>query len=364
MPPSQSAREVASQSSHFMSYARAAAMKPSAPALSPAPYKPFAMSKSQRSSPPSPAAAGLVNGDGKNNCFLNSVLQCLWHCAPFKGTLLAHRGVVSAQHHPIPHALLCVFEAMAAQAPAVDPVALRTALAELPGGRFGMGAMADPGDVLLELQRCLTDVPGLGAVVNDAFGLRVSIATVCTGCQRRCCCVDAHYEQHVYAPVDALLAHAACHPQKRLADVIRAISPERKTCDACGTVNDAHRLLSSAPAALTLLLAWKPCDAYGSTDARREAIAQVMRLVTPSLSVCDVFGASNVAVGLHARARYNLASLICSYGNHYMALVRQAAGSFVLYDDHKVSPVGDWQAVSAKFQKGLIQPVMLFYLAQ
>lgn len=30
------------------------------------------------------AAPGLRNATGEYNCFLNVVLQCLWHCLPFR----------------------------------------------------------------------------------------------------------------------------------------------------------------------------------------------------------------------------------------------------------------------------------------
>ena len=31
---------------------------------------------------------GLANG-GRNNCFLNAALQCMWHCKPFLEAILA-----------------------------------------------------------------------------------------------------------------------------------------------------------------------------------------------------------------------------------------------------------------------------------
>ena len=35
-----------------------------------------------------PGEAGLQNETGDYNCFLNVVVQCLWHCAAFKDALL------------------------------------------------------------------------------------------------------------------------------------------------------------------------------------------------------------------------------------------------------------------------------------
>ena len=35
-----------------------------------------------------PGEAGLQNATGEYNCFLNAVVQCLWHCTAFKDGLL------------------------------------------------------------------------------------------------------------------------------------------------------------------------------------------------------------------------------------------------------------------------------------
>lgn len=59
---------------------------------------------------------------------------------------------------------------------------------------------------------------------------------------------------------------------------------------------------------------------------------------------------------------YRLTSMVCYYGQHYMALIRsRQTQSWLLFDDASVSQVGDWAAVVRKCQAGRIQPSVLFY---
>ena len=43
---------------------------------------------------------GLRNLAGEYNCFLNVVLQCLWHCRPFRDALMQHQWQVMRPDSP------------------------------------------------------------------------------------------------------------------------------------------------------------------------------------------------------------------------------------------------------------------------
>ncbi len=44
-------------------------------------------------------AAGLQNSAGELNCFLNVILQCLWHCSCFRTAVMAwHSSVYEVWH--------------------------------------------------------------------------------------------------------------------------------------------------------------------------------------------------------------------------------------------------------------------------
>ena len=86
-------------------------------------------------------AAGLSNEAGDYNCFLNVIIQCLWHCTEFRAAVLAwppefHLAdpVVAALHQ-----LLQAVQAAGhgtSQRGVVNPNRLREALSALPGQNF------------------------------------------------------------------------------------------------------------------------------------------------------------------------------------------------------------------------------------
>jgi ubiquitin C-terminal hydrolase len=62
---------------------------------------------------------------------------------------------------------------------------------------------------------------------------------------------------------------------------------------------------------------------------------------------------------------YRLRSLVCYYGAHYFAFVLLPDRcEWVAIDDARVSPVGSWQDVRAKCERGRVQPSMLFFEKQ
>jgi hypothetical protein len=47
-------------------------------------------------------ATGLSNEAGEYNCFLNVIIQCLWHCADFRaqvGCMLGYKNSFVPSHH-------------------------------------------------------------------------------------------------------------------------------------------------------------------------------------------------------------------------------------------------------------------------
>ncbi|KAL3144120.1 hypothetical protein ABBQ32_003911 [Trebouxia sp. C0010 RCD-2024] len=86
---------------------------------------------------------GLRNATGEYNCFLNVIIQCLWHCASFRHAVMQWPKAVY-QDNEIASALVDLFQAFAQRAQGhshqeVDPTLLRQALSRLPGGKFRVG---------------------------------------------------------------------------------------------------------------------------------------------------------------------------------------------------------------------------------
>ncbi len=311
-------------------------------------------------------APGLVNDSGEYNCFLNVVVQCLWHCAEFRAAVLAWPPAAAAAD-PVAAALRGLFGQFAADEGAaagagvagggvVDPAALREALARLPGGRFARREMADAGEVLLAI---FERARAAGAPVDATFALRIAEAVHCSACGRTTHAVD--YVQHLHnahATALRLVADVAS-----LGSLLRAVdAQELKTCDTdvggCGRPSGVQRFLSGAPPRVfALQLAWE------SHAEPPEAIAATLAALREGVDLAEVYLSAG---DRGAATRYRLRSMVAYYGQHYQALVlaRGGAGGWALVDDACASAVGDWAAVVAKCRAGRIQPSVLFFEAE
>lgn len=61
---------------------------------------------------------------------------------------------------------------------------------------------------------------------------------------------------------------------------------------------------------------------------------------------------------------YVFRGLVCYYGKHYVSIFQGIDGghdNFLLFDDHTIKTIGDWDAVKAKCVKSHYQPVLLLY---
>jgi hypothetical protein len=208
----------------------AALLQPAAP--TPLPYNPFGDAASSgsvlppaapsifdtlygtapRAALPDASAHGLSNATGEYNCFLNSIVQALFHVRCFREHLLRSRvlprpsNLEQQRSIALVRALGDLVEALehgaalrrdagaAGAQQAVAPTALRLALAELSaaGGEGAMNAMADAAEVLSALYEAFQAVsvanrPGVAPAdtsIGRMFGIGVREAAHCAaaGC--------------------------------------------------------------------------------------------------------------------------------------------------------------------------------------
>lgn len=116
----------------------------------------------------------MTNAPGLYNCFLNVVVQCLWHLAPFRRAMLAvppqqltGRGAAQADER-IMKALWKVFRDM--DAPPAPPPAQQASASGGGGGGSSSQAMPRPAVSAAALREALTGLRG-GAAAAAAFDL-------------------------------------------------------------------------------------------------------------------------------------------------------------------------------------------------
>ncbi|KAK9830628.1 hypothetical protein WJX81_006901 [Elliptochloris bilobata] len=317
-----------------------------------------------------PSETGLQNETGEYNCFLNAVVQCLWHCAAFKDGLL-RRPEDALQGNAVTAGLLELFRAFAAQDAergrpdgrrlVVDPTPLREALAAYNAAAFRIGEMSDAAEVLGEIYDSLRAVQGGGELVDAVFGLHVSEHVHCGACGK-----DTHvnaYTQFFYnASATALRLQAMVEEAgaPTLGQLLRGLEQQhQKKCDVdaggCDAPSAVQHFLQlrgrRPPAVFTLQLAWE------SQREGPEDIRDTLAAISEEVDIGQVY------LGLEEMEfEYSLHSMVCFYGAHYQAFVwSQKAQLWLLFDDSHVSKVGDFEAVSRKCFLGRIQPSVLFF---
>ena len=62
-----------------------------------------------------------------------------------------------------------------------------------------------------------------------------------------------------------------------------------------------------------------------------------------------------------ARHIYHIRSMVCYYGQHYLAFVLMPDNVWVMFDDALMQRVGDWMAVVNKCALGRTQASVLFF---
>ncbi|WIA33520.1 hypothetical protein OEZ86_006645 [Tetradesmus obliquus] len=121
---------------------------------------------------------------------------------------------------------------------------------------------------------------------------------------------------------------------------------------AAGGASGTVTALLRRPAVFTLGMVWE------SPKAPLDSIRGAVQSLGPVLELSRAFG------GLPAGAPYQLRSVICYFGHHYQAFVlSEELGAWLLFDDHVIQTVGDWQQVQAAMVANRLQPSLLFYEA-
>ena len=71
---------------------------------------------------------------------------------------------------------------------------------------------------------------------------------------------------------------------------------------------------------------------------------------------------SHVYHGLEPETHvYQIRSMVCYYGQHYMAVALMADNNWYMFDDATVLHIGQWSDVVAKCVAGRTQPSVLFF---
>ncbi|KDO29892.1 hypothetical protein SPRG_04959 [Saprolegnia parasitica CBS 223.65] len=336
---------------------------------------------------------GLRNETGENNCFLNVVVQSLFHLQTFRDAF----GAIT--RHACPGDGRCVFCALATVFEMLTPGdkiatttchsdALRAVLSTLsassaanvslppPGegpNRFSLGSMDDAAEahdaVLWQLHEALktsTKTQDCTCVIHRVFGLLVGEEAHCPKCHTKM--TAATYDTMVMAASTAQLHDHIVRKKARtfdklLAHVVAIGGGTRKCANSRCRNTDllpSSLKLKAVPQVFTVGLSWpnaQPSSGY---------LGHIVSSIAPTIDLTRVFPnliADGLALPHGGGNDAHLMGVFCYFGHHYLTfLFKPSTHEWLSFDDTVVKRVGSsWSDVQKVCLENHLQPMVLFY---
>ncbi|KAI3941239.1 hypothetical protein MKX01_029813 [Papaver californicum] len=331
---------------------------------------------------------GLKNEAGEYNCFLNVIIQSLWHLKRFREEFLG-KSILSHIHIGDPCAVCALYDIFMAlstastdmRTEAVAPTSLRVALSNLyPDSNFFQEAqMHDASEVLAVIFNCLHrsftsdtsefdveceesncngswDCASKACVVHSLFGMNIFEQMNCHSCK-----LESKHMKYTsfFHNVNATALRTAkimC-ADSSLDELLNIVEMNHQlACDpdsgGCGKPNYIHHFLSTPPHVFTAVLGWQ------NTCESADDIKATVAALNTEIDVAVLFR------GLDAGNKHRLVSVVCYYGQHYHCFAYSIEKErWTMYDDKTVKVIGGWDDVVLMCERGHLQPQVLFFEA-
>ncbi|XP_062116413.1 uncharacterized protein LOC133830455 isoform X2 [Humulus lupulus] len=332
--------------------------------------------------------AGLKNEVGEYNCFLNVIIQSLWHIRRFRDEFL-QKATSEHVHMGDPCVVCALYEIFSALSiasidswkEAVAPTSLRIALSNLyPDSNFFQEAqMNDASEVLGVIFDCLHRSFTPGSSISDTE----SVASSCMGswdCASNTCIVHSIFGMDIFERMNcyncglesrhlkytsffhninasALRTMKVMCAESSFHELLNFVELNHQlACDpeagGCGKLNYIHHILSSPPHVFTTVLGWQ------NTSESVDDIRATLSAFNTEIDISAIYR------GLDPKNTHGLVSVVCYYGQHYRCYAySHDHGQWIMYDDKTVEVIGSWDGVLDSCERGHWQPQLLLFEA-
>eukprot|EP00743_Colponemidia_sp_Colp-15_P012560 GILK01014338.1.p1 GENE.GILK01014338.1~~GILK01014338.1.p1 ORF type:complete len:801 (+),score=115.39 GILK01014338.1:238-2403(+) len=331
---------------------------------------------------------GLINPLGAQNCFLNVIIQALWHLDSFRSK---YATVPEHSHSQVnPHCITCDLKTLfrkyemtgtsEAGSMTVAPDSLRFDLDYLyEGKKFRMGEMADATEAFIAMLNAI-HASSLPVQMNAEEAESVPCTPLCVAhsifwcsfCEQESCRCGATsevqpydfstftfnaYISELFNPESDQFYTVAEYLHKLPAALARTVRTKKNSCVDTGsdcpfnqTIREMY--IMNSPEVFTVGLVWP------ESRPPIQLMIHLLASLTPVLNLKQIFRSS-----VEDPLAYEFRGMVCYYGMHYIAFFRSnhLFGQWIMFNDSQVEPMGAWNRVVEKCLRERCHPTILFF---